>query len=287
MNAHETHNEDDELGDHLSQAINAVRVQPAPEDVGERVLDAAASCTAASLPVRGRMRWYPMVAADLAASLLLAVGLFAFHAVTKDGTIGTATTDDATGGQHDGLLAQQSHEDGDWSRSPLSRVAMEAEWFRSERVALSPDGKLLVRASGEIKMALSDDGRKLLVRASSEIIDLESGTRTPIDLGGAVYQVDNATYSRIGGMQLSPDGSRIALLVQLPHEEGFPSIGEHVIQLVEFPAGRVLCHFPAGESYELRVAFSPDGKQVVAGEPDKQILVHQWIVRRDATTGKP
>jgi WD40 repeat protein len=340
-----------ELDDRLNEAMNAVFAEPVPRDVRERVIERAAAWTPASVPDlraliaeathpaaatqtpasragRVRWKWFPQAAGALAASLLLAVGLVVFHVATRDGSIVTVTSDDATVGQSDSLAKRRTHELGDmvdsrsaatmgltaeysrpsisaivaenapiivttgpdkpvhlglwrrypsggnsvhiwdWSRSPISRVAMEADWFRSESVALSPDGKLLVRAGGEI-------------------IDLDTGERKPIDLGGAVYRVDNATYTRIGGMQFSSDGSRIALLLSLPdEEEGFPRIGESVIQVVEFPTARVLFQFPAGESYQLRVVFSRDGKQVVAGERDKQILVHQWIVRRDATTGE-
>jgi hypothetical protein len=137
----------------------------------------------------------------------------------------------------------------DWSQSPISRVVSDVELWSNDRIAISPDGKLLVWARGEI-------------------LDLETLERTPIDLGGEAVQVGEATYGRIGDMQFSPDGGRLALL-----------IGSKV-QIVQFPSGKLLGDFLAGEDYSLRIAFSADGKHVVSGNRSREVAIY------DATTGE-
>ncbi len=308
MNDKTTHF-DDESGVYLDRAIAAIHAETIPEDLRNRVLRQAALWSSAPPPqkVRPSRLWSRPVAFALAASLLFVVSLGAYFLATRArepaGVYGSsvAMNTDKNGdgnsqirdslaiyrgstraivaesapiivasGRNEPIelgawIAQRDADNSfhiwDWSRSSRSRILKSVEL--SGRAALSPDGKLLVLASGEI-------------------INLESGARTPIDLGGADYKVDNATYGRIGGMQLSPDSTRIALFVCLPHEEGFPRIGEQVVQLLEFPTARVLCQFRARE---MVISFSPDGKQIVAAEPDKQILVHRQIARRDTTTG--
>ena len=137
----------------------------------------------------------------------------------------------------------------DWSLSPISRVVPEVELWSNARVVLSPDGKLLLWARGEV-------------------LDLETLKRSPIDLGGEVEQVGEAAYQRIGDMRFSPDGGRIALLIGAK------------VQIVEFPSGELLCDFPAGEDYALRIAFSADGTQVVSGKRSREVAIY------DATTGE-
>ncbi|MHC4145497.1 MAG: WD40 repeat domain-containing protein, partial [Planctomycetota bacterium] len=53
-----------------------------------------------------------------------------------------------------------------------------------------------------------------------------------------------------------------------------------VVRILEFPSGKLLCRFGAAEPFKLRIGFSPDGKHIAAGDPNKQILL------RDATTGQ-
>jgi WD40 repeat protein len=172
----------------------------------------------------------------------------------------------ANGGSEPTLLGSATRDGGgrlhvwDWSNGPLSRVLPGVEFWGAEHMALSPDGRRLVRARGEI-------------------LDLQTGVRTAIDLGGADIVIGGAVYGRIGDMQFSPDGGRLALHVTTV-DEGQPGrIKGEAVQVVEFPTGRKVCEFPPGESHALRIGFSADGRQVVAADPGRQVL------RRDAATG--
>lgn len=149
----------------------------------------------------------------------------------------------------------------DYSQSAASRVVADVELWTSHHVALSPDGTKLVWASGQI-------------------VELASGRQSHIDLGGADVRVGNATYNRIGDMQFSPDGGRLALHVTNMDEQVPGRIMNEVVQIVEFPSGKRLAEFPSGESYALRIGFSADGKQVVSGTPTRQVVL------RDAGTGQ-
>src|SRR5436189_5054096 len=80
----------------------------------------------------------------------------------------------------------------DWSKSLVSRVLPDVEFWGTERVALSPDGKLLVWARGDI-------------------FNLETGKKTRIDLGGADVNMGESIYGRMGDMRFHPDGSRLAI----------------------------------------------------------------------------
>ena len=147
----------------------------------------------------------------------------------------------------------------DWSRSPVSRIVLDAELWPSQNVALSPGGRHLVWAAGDV-------------------VDLDSGKRTKIDLGGADYRVgEHAIFQRIGDMRFSPDGGRLALLVTLRNDD---ATVREVVRVVAFPTGEPLCEFPAGEPYALRLAFSDDGSQLVVPDADLR------IARRDVGTGK-
>ncbi|MDB5355783.1 MAG: hypothetical protein JWN24_2236 [Phycisphaerales bacterium] len=173
----------------------------------------------------------------------------------------------ANGGKDPILLGSATHERGgslhvwDWSKGTQSRVLPEIEFRGTERVALSPDGKQLVWASGKI-------------------LDLGAANWTKIDLGGEDVKIGERTYTRIGDMRFSPDGSRLALLVTnfVKNEPGH--IESQTVQVVEFPSGRRLCEFPAGEEYALRIGFTLNGKQIVSADSMLQIS------RRDSATGK-
>lgn len=149
----------------------------------------------------------------------------------------------------------------DWSQSPISRVLPNVELWSNQCFALSPDGKLLVWAKGDI-------------------LDLQTGKRTSIDLGGENTQIGEATYGRISGMQFSPAGDRMAMLVTNMDERQPGHINSEVVQIVEFPSGKLLCEIPPGESYALRIGFSADGKKIVSGDAFRHINLY------DATSGK-
>jgi len=173
----------------------------------------------------------------------------------------------ANGGKDPIPLGSATREGGgflhvwDWSKGTRSRVLPEIESWGNENMAIAPDGKQLVCASGRI-------------------LDLNTAKWTKIDLGGADVKVGASTYNRIGDMRFSPDGSRLALLVTdfVKNEPGH--IESEMVQIVEFPTGRLLCEFPPGEQYALRIGFSSDGKQIASADRGRQIS------RRDSATGK-
>lgn len=152
----------------------------------------------------------------------------------------------------------------DWSKSTTSRIIPGVEIWMGDHAALSPDGEILVRADGTI------------IYLSPEAKDRPALPKT-IDLGGAVYHEGASTYTRIGDMRFSPDGGRLALLVTLRNAD---RTVHDVVQVVEFPSGKRLCEFPAGEAYALRIAFSADGKQIGAGDPERRIIL------RDCASGQ-
>jgi WD40 repeat protein len=140
-------------------------------------------------------------------------------------------------------------------------VLPEVEFWGNNKVVLTPDGKQLVWASGRI-------------------LDLNTAKWNQIDLGGADVKVADRTFQRIGDMRFSSDGGRLALLVTnfVKNEPGH--IESDVVQVVEFPTGRLLCEFPSGEDYALRIGFSSDGRQILSADRERQLS------RRDSATGK-
>ncbi len=173
----------------------------------------------------------------------------------------------ANGGKDPIPLGSATREGGgllhvwDWSKGTRSRVLPEVEFWGNMKVVLTPDGKQLVWASGKI-------------------LDLGTAKWTKIDLGGADVKVGGSIYNRIGDMRFCPDASRLALFVTnfVKNEPGH--IESEVVQVVEFPTGRLLCEFPPGEQYALRMDFSSDGRQFASADSGRQIL------RRDSATGK-
>jgi hypothetical protein len=160
-----------------------------------------------------------------------------------------------------------------WSKSPQSRVLKDVRLWEHQRFALSPDGGQLVWSNGDI-------------------INLVTGERSSIDLGGEILlQVFPEKVRRIQDIQFSPDGVRLAMLVSnIDLQPTTHPLRKHkivrseVIQIVEFPTGELLCEFPAGDTLTLRIAFSPDGKRLVTKSPARKL--DQQIVERDTTTGE-
>jgi WD40 repeat protein len=81
-------------------------------------------------------------------------------------------------------------------------------------------------------------------------------------------------------LQFAPDGGRLAVFITDMDEEVAGRIKGHLVQVVEFPGGKRLCEFPAGEDYALRLAFTRDGRRIVAGDRLMNVMI------RDASTGE-
>jgi len=127
-----------------------------------------------------------------------------------------------------------------------------------------------------------------LSAAGGDVLELATGKRSRIDLGGADVKIDGRTFGRIGHMRFSPDGGRLAMLVTNLDKEIPGRILSDVVQVVEFPSGRNLCEFPAGEAYALRVGFSNDGHQVAAADEGRHVmLAATWPPARYAGATSP
>ena len=136
-----------------------------------------------------------------------------------------------------------------------------------------------VRLWPDDQFVLSPDG-KLLVWAKGDILDLSNGERSKIDLGGE-FHVDK--LPRIEHLQFAPDGKRLAVFVSslVLTKSAHPLRREDVstkqtVQIVEFPSGKLVCEFPAGATPELPAAFSADGRhfvsQYAAGKSGQKIV---------------
>lgn len=157
----------------------------------------------------------------------------------------------------------------DWNKSPTSRIVPDADASKIWHAALSPNGSLLVEASGKI--------HQLIPMQPGEIIQNALKPRTSINLGGGEIREGDSIYNRIGEMRFSPDGLKLAMLVTLRNPD--KSIRD-VIQVVDFASEKVLCEFPAGEAYALRIALSNDGKHIASADPQRKLSL------RDCETGK-
>jgi len=161
----------------------------------------------------------------------------------------------------------------DWSRSRQSKVMKDIRLWPDQRICVSPDGTWLVMAKGDV-------------------VNLTTGEKSTIDLGGEFYLSGLAgSLQRIEHMQFAPDGRRLALLVynldltKSAHPLRRQDLtASPTIQIVDFPSGKLVCEFPAGNQFELPPAFSADGKRVVLRYPQGESA--SKIVERNALTGE-
>jgi WD40 repeat protein len=161
----------------------------------------------------------------------------------------------------------------DWAGSRQSRVMKDIRLWPNQRIGLSPDGTVLVWAKGDV-------------------LNLTNGERSTIDLGGE-FHIDHrgGTLQRIEHLQFTPDGQRLALLLNhlVLTKSSHPLRRQDLttsstFQIVEFPAGKLVCEFPAGNPADLPLAFSADGKRAVSQYP--QDKAGSKIVERSALTGE-
>jgi hypothetical protein len=161
----------------------------------------------------------------------------------------------------------------DWSRSPQSRVMKDIRLLPEQRFCLSPDGTLLVWAKGDV-------------------LNLTTGVRSTIDLGGELHVGPlGGTLQRIEHLQFTPDGRRLALLLlNLVLTKSTHPLRRHdlttspTFQIVDFPSGKLVCEFPAGNPADLPLAFSADGKRAVSQYPQGKSA--SKIVERSVLTGE-
>jgi WD40 repeat protein len=161
----------------------------------------------------------------------------------------------------------------DWSRSKQSKVMKDVRLWPEQRICVSPDGTQLVWAKGDV-------------------VNLTSGERSTIDLGGEFHVgALGGTLRRIEHMQFTPDGRQLALLVYnlVLAKSSHPLRRQDLttspmFQIVDFPSGKLVCEFPAGNQPGLAPAFSADGKWVVSRYPQGES--GSKIVERSALTGE-
>jgi dipeptidyl aminopeptidase/acylaminoacyl peptidase len=147
----------------------------------------------------------------------------------------------------------------DFSRSAASRIVPGVELWNNHNLALTPDGTKLLFADGDL-------------------VDLATGKSTRVDLGGATYKVGESTYTRIGHMRFSPDGKRLVFILTLRNHDANDTV-RWVYQIVDFPSAKPLAQFPAEDTYNLRLAFTPDGNRILSPDPDRRLAL------RDVATG--
>jgi WD40 repeat protein len=148
-----------------------------------------------------------------------------------------------------------------------------------------------IRLWPDQRICLSPDGTQFMW-AKGDILNLTTGERSTIDLGGEFHiGPQGGTLQRIEHLQFTPDGQRLALLVYnlVLTKSSHPLRRQDLttspsFQIVEFPSGKLVCEFPAGDPADLPLAFSADGKRVVsqysAGKTESK------IVERSALTGE-
>jgi WD40 repeat protein len=154
-----------------------------------------------------------------------------------------------------------------WEKSPESRVFKNVPLREDQRFTVSADGRWLVIAQGDV-------------------VDLETGNRSQIDLGGAEhYRGIDERLRRIQDLKFSPDGSRLALLVtDVDVTTTLDPLRRHDlqrtqrVQILEFPSGKLLCDFSAGIVRHLEIGFSPDGRRVFKDG--------QRVLERSSETGE-
>jgi len=155
-----------------------------------------------------------------------------------------------------------------WSKSAQSRVVDGVELWPSENFVLSPDGRLLLWASGAV-------------------LDLDTGKRSTIDLGGATHQVGAASYQRIGTIRFAPDGKRLALTIT-NFVDGQPGrIASDILQVLEFPSGKVLSEFTISDERALRFDFSSDGRQVFYADDSGHVIARDCLSGKVVRTYEP
>jgi WD40 repeat protein len=160
----------------------------------------------------------------------------------------------------------------DWSKSRKSRVMKDIHLSPDQSFCLSPDGTQLVWAKGDV-------------------VNLSNGERSTIDLGGEFHLGRRGgMLHRIEHLQFTPDGRRLALLLAnlVLTKSSHPLRRQDLstspsFQIVEFPSGKLVCEFPAGDPADLPLAFSADGKRAVSQYSDKP---GSKIVERSALTGE-
>jgi WD40 repeat protein len=160
----------------------------------------------------------------------------------------------------------------DWSRSRKSRVMKDIHLSPDQSFCRSPDGTRLVWAKGDV-------------------VNLTNGERSTIDLGGELHLGrQGGMLRRIEHLQFTPDGRRLALLLAnlVLTKSSHPVRRQDLttspsFQIVEFPSGKLVCEFPAGDPADLPLAFSADGKRAVSQYSDKP---GSKIVERSLLTGE-
>lgn len=166
----------------------------------------------------------------------------------------------ANGGEKPLMLGEEIPRDAkldhlhvwDWSKSAKSRIIPGFEFSNSTNAVLTPNGDFLVFA----------DGTHLV---------LKTGATIKMDYGPEPLNTGTTKFKNAGGMQFSPDSRRLGLLVNLGAGEIPGNRLDVAVKVVETPAGQTLCQFPAGEKHTLRIGFSANGEQIVAGNRKNEV----------------
>ncbi|MDB5344762.1 MAG: pknB 40 [Schlesneria sp.] len=151
----------------------------------------------------------------------------------------------------------------DWSKSPTSRVLADVEYRAG---LLSPDGTQLLQRSGDL-------------------LNLQSGRQSQINLGHGEVDRETGTVRQISSLRFSPDGRRLAMVATYARRrvnKNEPlTITRQVVRVVDFPSGGQLSEFPVycSSSGMVQFCFSADGSRIATMNHERQIEL------RDASSG--
>jgi WD40 repeat protein len=146
----------------------------------------------------------------------------------------------------------------DWSKIPTSRVMADVEYCGG---LLSPDGTQLLRHSGDL-------------------LNLQSGQQSQINLGGGEVDRETGAVRQISSLRFSPNGRRLAMVATYARPRGNKNepfaITRQVIRVVDFPSSKPLSEFPAYFSSNgmVQFCFSADGSRIATVNQERQVELH-------------
>ena len=128
-------------------------------------------------------------------------------------------------------------------------------------------------------IAFTSDGRQLLSASHDKTIrvwDLATG-KTVRTLRG---EIAPGNPGKIFAMALSPDGKWLAVGGWFAPGHGIKDDEVGTIRLYDFASGRLVALLKGHENVVFRLAFSPDGRQLISGSGDNTAIIWDVAARR-------